>query len=483
MKPSPGRVTPTGQITGDAVHEYLASYSKSYGLNDRLRLKTRVTSAKRQAGLWHLQLATHGKERDLRNEVTSEKLIVATGLTSEPFIPNIPNNRFGGTILHSKDLGCPETIAALHDPATRTVAVYGSSKSAFDTVYVALRAGKRVEWIIRGQKGNGGPSVMSPLRMNGQDAVPTHYTRFLAAMSPNVLNIRTSRVAQWLHGPGAFSWLRKWLVKGYWRTATGLLTAEAQYEKSRNGQLLRPALGLDTIFWSPASLGVMTQPSLWDDIHRGAEITVHENTIDSFDHGYVCLDDGSRLRADVVILATGWKALPDDFFFSNEDRLEFGLSSPLSFDAATEKRWAALRSQSDREVKRLLPILEQSPGWSEHKPRVEDDFHLYRSILPTVSGSDQSGELDRSLAYIGFLRIAHSTVVFEAQSLWAAAYLQGHLDVPDIGKRERDTALFNGWVRRRYLYGRKLPYALNEFLPVSPVQPGCAESISGITCH
>lgn len=467
MKPSAGKVTPTGQITGEAVHEYLASYTQKHGLEDRLSLKTRVLRAKRQAGLWHLQLSIDENEQSVTSEVTAEKLIVATGLTSEPFMPEIPNNGFDGTVLHSRDLGCPQTTAALNDPAIRTVAVYGSSKSAFDTVYVALRAGKRVEWIIRGRKGIGGPSVMSPLRMNGQDAVPTHYTRFLAAMSPNILNIRTSRVAQFFHGPGVFSWLRKRLIMGYWRTATSLLTAEAHYEKSRNGQLLRPVLGPDTIFWSPASLGVMTQPSLWDDIHQGTEITVHENTIESFEHDCVCLDDGSRLKADMVILATGWKALPDDFFFSKEDRLRFGLSSPCSFDANTEDRWVDLRNQSDQELTHLLPILKQSPRWTEHQPRVEDDFHLYRSIIPASSGNDESGELDRSLAYIGFLRIAHSTVVFEAQSLWAAAYLQGHLDVPTIENREKQTALFNGWVRRRYLYGRKLPYALNEFLPVS----------------
>lgn len=100
-------------------------------------------------------------------------------------------------------------------------------------------------------------------------------------------------------------------------------------------------------------------------------------------------------------------------------------------------------------------------------PELRNDFHLYRSIIPSSSGNGENEKLDRSIAYIGFLRIAHSTIVFEAQALWAAAYLQGHLDVPKLDDREHDTALFNAWVRRRYLYGRKIPYALNAFLPVS----------------
>lgn len=312
---------------------------------------------------------------------------------------------------------------------------------------------------------------MTPLKMLGQDAVPTHYTRLLAAFSPNIFNVRTQRLAHWLHGPGPFKWLKQRLVMGYWRTAAKLLTAEAQYDKSPNGKLLKPALGMDTIFWGPASLGVMTQPTLWDDIHEGINIKVQENTIRRLKDENIHMDDGSVINTDMLVLATGWKAIPENFFFSNEDRLRFGLSSPASFDAKVQRYWLELRQTADRQVQQMLPILSQSPGWNEHNPRLEDDFHLYRGVIPVVAGNG-GDDIDRSLAYVGLLRIAHSTVVFEAQSLWAAAYLQGYLDVPELQARDRDTALVNAWMRRRYLYARKIPYALNEFLPVSILLAG-----------
>lgn len=62
-----------------------------------------------------------------------------------------------------------------------------------------------------------------------------------------------------------------------------------------------------SLLWSPATLGVMTHPDLWDDIHRSISVKVHRGEILSFDGDQVQLEDNSRIQADKVILATGWK--------------------------------------------------------------------------------------------------------------------------------------------------------------------------------
>ncbi|KAF6827011.1 cofactor FMO1 enzyme is FAD [Colletotrichum musicola] len=442
-------ITEFGLISGEAVHNYLSSYATKFDLHRHLRLNTKVESASRVGQHWHLTLSNS------REKLVSEKLIVATGLTSEPLIPEIPGNGFPGQVLHSKELGKLETINKIHNESIRTVAVYGGSKSAFDAVNMLLHAGKRVQWILRG--GKGGPSVMTPLTILGRPSFKLNNSRLLAMFSPNLF--ATGLATRWLHRTGP-AWLVQRLVRAWWRLITYLLMSEAQYEKSDNSKLLTPTMGLDSLLWSPATLGVMTHPDLWKEIHEGTRVQVRQNTIEGVDEKGVRLGDGTRLEADMVILATGWKSLPTNFIFSEGDRLGAGLPSPRSFDEKTRERWERLRAEADGQVTQRLPLLKASPGWDQHRPRVEDDFHLYRSIAPASANDD-----DRSLAYIGFLRTTSAPIVYEAQALWACAYLQNKLHAPPPDVKERETAAHNAWVRRRYLCGRKVPFALFDFLP------------------
>ncbi|KAK7993285.1 purine-cytosine permease fcy22 protein [Apiospora arundinis] len=406
-----------GLISGEAVHNYLSSYMDKFGLHKYLRLNTKVEKASRVGQHWHLTLADSGER------LVSEKLIVTTGLTSEPSIPDIPETGFPGQVMHSKELGKLETIDKIGHESIRTVAVYGGSKSAFDAVNMLLRAGKRVEWIVRG--GKGGPSIMTPLTILGRPSFGLNNSRLLAMFSPNLFAKGWS--SRWIHHTGP-AWLTQRLVRAWWRLITYLLVSEAQYEKSENGKLLAPTMGLDSLMWSPATLGVMTHPNLWKDIHQGARVHVQQNTIEAFDEKGVLLGDGTHIDADMAILATGWKTLPTNFIFSDKDCLDAGLPSPQSFDSKTRQKWESLRAESDSAVTQRLPLLKASPGWAQHTPRVEDDFHLYRSIAPASARDD-----DRSLAYIGFLRTTSAPVVYEAQALWACAYLQNKLQVPPRG--------------------------------------------------
>ncbi|KAM4056691.1 pyridine nucleotide-disulfide oxidoreductase [Hirsutella rhossiliensis] len=403
-------VTKSGLISGDAVHQYLNNYATEFGLHKHLRLNTQVLAC--------------------------EKLIVATGLTSEPFVPDIPNNGFGGEVMHSKEMGKVETTKKIRNDNIQTVAVYGGSKSAFDAVNMLLQAGKSVEWI---------PSF----RLNN--------SRFLAMFSPNLFSKDT--VARWLHSTGP-AWLTQPLVKGFWRVISFLLMGEARYDKSENTKALKPVMGLDSLLWSPATLGVMTHPDLWKDIHEGTRVRVRQNAIQSLEANGVRLDDGTHVDADMVIYSTGWKSLAANFLFSDRDRLAAGLPSPASYEPKMQQKWEILRRQGDAQVRQRLPLLSQSPLWESHHPRIEDDFHLYRSIIPA-----SAEENDRSLAYVGFLRTTGAPIVYEAQALWAVAYLQGKLEVPSREKRERETAALNAWARRRYLCGRKVPFAMFDFLP------------------
>lgn len=455
-------VSKSGLISGDAVHRYLDSYATEFGLHRHLRLGTRVESVVRVGRHWHLTLAgTH-------EVLACEKLMVATGLTSEPFVPDVPDHGFGGETMHSKELGTVETARRIADDGVKTVAVYGGSKSAFDAVNMLLRAGKSVQWMVR--PGKGGPSVMSPLTILGQPSFRLNNSRFLAVFSPNLF--ATDGLSRWLHRTGP-AWLTRPLVRGFWRLVGFLLMGEAQYGKSSNSRALEPAMGLDSLLWSPATLGVMTHPALWKDIHEGSRVQVRRNAIQTLEADGVGLDDGTHVDADMVIFSTGWKPLAADFLFSDQDRLAAGLPSPASYEPKARQKWQVLRRHGDSQVRQRLPLLAQSPQWESDRPRVEDDFHLYKSVVP-ASAEDH----DRSLAYVGFLRTTGAPIVYEAQALWAVAYLQGKLEVPSREERERETGALNAWVRRRYLCGRKVPFAMFDFLPVSACK--CCECLEAL---
>ena len=201
----------------------------------------------------------------------------------------------------------------------------------------------------------------------------------------------------------------------------------------------------------------MTHPDLWDDIHRSTSVKVHRGEIRSFDGDQVQLEDSSRIQADEVILATGWKTTHS--LFSSEDRLEYGLPSSTPFDAKCAARWSALEAEADLAVTKTLPLLARSPEGGKQKSHAW--YRLYRHVVPIATSSGC-----RNIAYIGMLRTAGAPLVYEAQSLWAVAYLTGKLRVPSIPEREKEIAHTNAWFQRRYVCGWKVPFALFDFMPV-----------------
>ena len=225
-----------GSIPGSCVHRYLTEYATKFGLISRLRLGTGVQEVTRteDGALWNVQLA-HNK-----GNLTCEKIIVATGLTSQPYIPTIPNQEYEGEILHTKELGKPETLQRIGKSAIKRVLVYGGSKSAFDAVYMLLREGKYVEWVIR--NGNG-PSIMAPITVLGSPSFRLSNSRFLGMFSPNVFD-KSSISHRLLHGVGSTR-VARGFVTGFWKTMTYLLERPARYSATENGRALKPNMGLE----------------------------------------------------------------------------------------------------------------------------------------------------------------------------------------------------------------------------------------------
>ena len=130
-----------GLFRATHMTRYLVEYVRSHKyadstLEDRIMFNTRVKSVKKAEGIWLVEL--EGGSKTLH----AAKIIDASGITSEPELPNIPKlQTFKGIQMHMKDLA----RSGLYSNANcNRIAVIGGAKSAADASYSAALAGKTV---------------------------------------------------------------------------------------------------------------------------------------------------------------------------------------------------------------------------------------------------------------------------------------------------------------------------------------------------
>lgn len=141
-------VLPGQHIPGAVIHRYLTDYATRSGVAAAFRSRTKVVSAElRDTGGWTLSLLADGDNGDSASStLVARKLIVATGLTSEPFLPRFAGQEtFGAPIFHSRDF---LQHAGSIDTA-KTITVFGGTKSAWDIAYAYASKGVTVNMIIR----------------------------------------------------------------------------------------------------------------------------------------------------------------------------------------------------------------------------------------------------------------------------------------------------------------------------------------------
>lgn len=139
-------VQPGEHMTGAVMHEYLTKYAEKFDVIDKIRYRSKVLVAEHQDGPeggWILTVQTDSKE----TKIATKKLIFATGITSEPFLPHIDGQeKFGAPLFHTRDF---LQNASILDSA-KSVTVFGGTKSAWDAAYAFGIKGIKVNWVIRG---------------------------------------------------------------------------------------------------------------------------------------------------------------------------------------------------------------------------------------------------------------------------------------------------------------------------------------------
>lgn len=95
-------VKPGEHIPGSVLHEYLEKYAQHFGIASKIRFDAKVESAEQIAGKGWAVRVVQGVSNHCLN---TRKLIVATGMTSTPYLPEISGSEsFGVPLFHCRDL-------------------------------------------------------------------------------------------------------------------------------------------------------------------------------------------------------------------------------------------------------------------------------------------------------------------------------------------------------------------------------------------
>lgn len=210
------------------IHAYMNEYAEEFGVKQRIRFNTSVSRIARNEDLkrWDVWIG------DGSELMTCDRLIVATGLTSKPVIPNVASQKSTSKVFHTKELGTHHDHVT--SPAVKNVTVYGAGKSAIDAIYSLVTNGKHVNWVVR--KGSGGVPLLLTGPADEEASDDFAASRLSSILHPNLF---TDDWWHWaLHSGKNF--LGQWLHWKYWECATNSMKSNGEYTKSENMAKLAP---------------------------------------------------------------------------------------------------------------------------------------------------------------------------------------------------------------------------------------------------
>jgi hypothetical protein len=219
------------RVTGEMIHGYLHRYAEDHDLLRRIRFNTWVTNADPFPGGWKLRL------RDSSVIIEAKKLLVATGVTSIPSVPQglIDNGQAWPTpTIHSRDFG--KSYERLAADEVQNVTVVGAAKSAYDAVYLLLTMGKKVNWVIRSD--GAGPLAILPFAILGLvNSIAFASTRLMTHLSPSILNTHGALYWFFQRSP-----LGLWLTGAFWYFLDYVSAVHAGYSNGDHVVRLKPEI-------------------------------------------------------------------------------------------------------------------------------------------------------------------------------------------------------------------------------------------------
>lgn len=139
------------------------------------------------------------------------------------------------------------------------------------------------------------------------------------------------------------------------------------------------------------------------------------------------------------------RSLPTLYFVAPGGSLHFNSSPRSNASSSVYRTYQLMSHQTFKDTglpSKLKQRLKFSPPSHSFlsqppvflKPPTQTPYRLYRQIVPLSESGDV--KKDHSLVFIGHVGIGNDFPVVECQSMWAAAYLDGKLELPTMVEQE-----------------------------------------------
>ncbi|RAL68568.1 hypothetical protein DID88_007291 [Monilinia fructigena] len=408
-------VKPGEYIPGSVVHQYLKDFAKEYNVYDRIRFASKALSAEhKDGGGWIITIASSVTPATFEEyKISTSKLIVATGLTSEAFVPPLPGaENFVAPLFHAKEI--PKPFGYIED--------------------------RQKYWIIR-ESGHGpgwmSESYATPLKIWIEKLVNT---RILTWFSPCIYGDYDGygTIRSWLHGTAA----GRWFIDKYWENSNAEIKIVNNYDGHPETAKLKP---WSNSFFVGSMLSILNHDTDIFELVRKGAISVHIGDIVSLSANTVNLSNGGKIQTDAFVCATGWKHIPPLEFLPKG--IDLGLPhTPESGELA------ALIERADKEILARFPRLGDQPISSKKAKPMEgtpegklEPFRLFRFIVPPKFIES------RDIAFMGFMASVSTSFMSQFQALWVTAFFSNKVSIPFDFKYQ--TILHSRFGRWRYPSG------------------------------
>jgi cation diffusion facilitator CzcD-associated flavoprotein CzcO len=443
-------------IPGEHVNDYLHDYARHHDLGRHIRLNCAVESAVDQDDAsWTLTIGETVRAKKHTYAINTRKLILATGLTSEPFMPKLDGkHEFGAPIYHTSELAKAENGLG---PFKRIVLLSGA-KFSWDIACAYAVSGVQVDWVIR-ESGHG-PCWMMPNRLTPLKLIPEFLlqTRLITWLSPCIWDDGFARIRNFFHQ----HWLGRKVVDTFFAKMQHSAEEINGYDHHPETAKLKP---WDDIFFIGTNRGLLNYGLDFFELVRSGRIRVHVADISHLTDHAIHLTNGHALDADVLICGTGWKDAPQLDFVTDR---ELGL--PGRFSTFSKQHIP----RAEFEIFQNCPKLQHQPA-SRHIKLMTNDkaettpepYRLYRFMVPPAFVES------RTLAFAGAYRSPATTIIAQTQALWITAFFDGQL--PALRNLDRaghesvmyETVLHTQFGKWRYSrgFGARFPELWFDCLP------------------
>ncbi|KAJ7758161.1 FAD/NAD-P-binding domain-containing protein [Mycena maculata] len=426
----PRPVDTGGRLTGQDLRAYMEAFSDKF-LKKIIRFETEVVNIRRDeaTSVWFITVAN---KRNASLEILKfSRVVLCTGGCSVPKVPSplapaaAKRAGFRGLVIHSKHFASElDTIlnaVPRQSPdadATKSIVIIGGGKSAQDMAAYLAHEGRKVAVVFE----TADAFLASPIPLPEF----IRKSRFLSIMSGHV--VLRSRLERFLHN----TWLGSKMTHLFWSALSEFSLRSLSIARDS------PLHNVHSLFWTVKvnDEGVSRQDGFHALVNSGKIKAVAPARVEAFglDGETVLLTDGRTVKADLILLATGYLSSWADIFDDETAEL-VGITrnAPGQF---------AFKSQEDERISYYS--LENPPP--SHPESEQWAASMYNGIVPAKNIAR------RDFVVNGAVFTTNVGYTSEVVAHWVSAYFLGDtMNIPKTPEEayqhaERSAA----WIRRRY---------------------------------